>query len=278
MMDFDYLLSLCVMLISILTVGCSGSAYTTTGPVDRSMDSNQPYIFSSDLTKSETADQLKGYLVSTGWSIEEEDLDVGVIAASKGLSQSEKLQTSALTEGLTGKSTAGQNGRVTFQINTPGDTTGVGFSLIKIDGNIKVAYLVEGGPADSAKVKRGDFIHSINGRRTDKMNSQQASALLSRTPGSQDTLQISSTADGSSREVVIRIGEIPSYTVVQMSCQIEMAVNEEGTFTTRESQRTGYAIRGHPAMVLHGRALHQRTDLKLESPAPSTLPEAQAEN
>lgn len=259
----------------ILITGCAASTTTTTGPIDRSMDSAQPYIYSCDCSESEAFVELKRYLVSTGWSVDSEDEKAGVIAATKSLSPSEKVQTTALGEELTGESTAGQTGRFSFQLTRGGDTTGVGILTLEMDGWVKIAEVSEGSPADSAGLEKGWYLRSVDGQSTRGMTSQEAAALLSRRSGESHTLEVSDTPNAEPRSVDVTVGQVPGYTLVQMRGQITATVNQNQGFTTEQSQQSGYVIRGYPMMVVHGRRIHRQTKLELENPQPSTLPTAE---
>jgi len=241
------------------------------------MDSGQPYIYTCDCSTETAIQELKRYLVATGWSVEEEDVGAGVIAASKGLSASEKLQTSFATEELTGASTAGQTGRLSFQATTAGDTTGLGVLFSKKEEGVQMPIVIEGGPADSAGVEEGQFVQKINGTAVSNFSAQEVADLTSREAGDRDTLLISSRPNGRGDTVVIRKAQVPSATVVQMRGQLQVAVNEQQTFSTDQSTQSGYAIRGHPMMVVHGRRVERQTDLTLNDPPPSDLPRAENE-
>jgi len=241
------------------------------------MDSGQPYIYTCDCSAETAIQELKRYLVATGWSVEEEDVEAGVIAASKGLSASEKLQTTFATEELTGASTAGQTGRLSFQAATTGDTTGLGVLFSKNEEGVQMPVVIEGGPADSAGVEEGQFVQKINGTTVSNFSTQEVAGLISRRAGGRDTLLISSRANGRGETVVIQKAQVPSATVVQMRGQVQIAVNEQQTFSTDQSTQSGYAIRGHPMMVVHGRRVERQTDLTLNDPPPSDLPRAENE-
>lgn len=261
-----------LLLASVVILLTSCATTKTTGPIDRSMDSAQPYLYTCDCSQSEAFAQVKRYLVSTGWSTNDEDQEVGVIAATKNLSSSEKVQTTGLGEELSGASTAGQTGRLSFQVTPAGDTSGVGIITPKIDGGIKIVEVISGSPADSAGIEDGEFLRSVDGQSTRGMTAQEASALISRQPGECDTLEVSDTPDAEPRSVVVTVGKVPSYTAVQMRGQITATINQDAGFTTEQSQQSGYVIRGYPMMIVHGRAMHQQTKLKLVDPLPSVLP------
>lgn len=255
-----------VLLLSVLVFGCTTTR--TQGPIDRSMDSLQPYIYSCDCSKSAAIDEVKNYLASTGWTVESENVDAGVIASSKSLGPSEKLKIS--TGAKSGTRTTEQVGRLTFSLRTAGDTTGTGIILLKTNEGIMIANVAQGSPADSIGVQAGEYLRAINGRNTSDVTIQQATSFLSTTPGARDTLRLAATPDGEARSVVVPVGDVPKYSFARMQGQIRVTVNQGG----QQSQQSSYVIRGHPMMISHGRSLHRKTDLTLKSPGPTTLPNA----
>lgn len=96
------------------------SCYSTEGVLIKDMDSEDPYRFSCEATRSECLEDVKRSLVGSGFTVQEEDMDAGVFIFSKTLNKKEKVSTSGFTELTTGTESAGQTGRLTFTF-TEGD-------------------------------------------------------------------------------------------------------------------------------------------------------------
>jgi len=88
---------------------------------------------------------LKRIMVKNGWQVDSEDQEAGIMAFTKGLAPYEKIETSAFTEGMTGTSTAGQKGRLTFTFSENATSKDSVISRFEMGGQISAAINQEAG-------------------------------------------------------------------------------------------------------------------------------------
>ncbi|MFR9523633.1 MAG: S41 family peptidase [Rikenellaceae bacterium] len=91
-----------------------------------------------------------------------------------------------------------------FEVLTTGKYGGIG-SLIRKDGDfVKIAQPYQGTPADRAGLIIGDKIVEIDGQSVEGFTTEQVSALLKGTPGSDVKLVVRRLLSGEDQEVTIR--------------------------------------------------------------------------
>ncbi len=236
------------------------------------MDSGKGYVFTYEGQKGEALNEIKRYLVSAGWDVQNEDEEAGVMSATKNLTRTERVRTSDFAEGLTGTSSTGQVGKLSFALSTVSDSAGIGIIQMATEQGIKIAGVFDGSPADAASIEEGDLLVSANGTGIDESNYQDLSSILGDKAGTKDTLEISDPKSNSRQKVILKLGEVPPRTSIGMAGRFTRKMSQESGFTREESQEAFRAIRGHPMMVLHAQGLNQSTELTLRDPNPSELP------
>lgn len=90
------------------------ACYSTEGVRIKSMDSEEPYRFSCEASRSECLKDIKRSLVGSGFEIKEEDMSSGVFVFTKTLDKKEKISTSGFTKVATGTESTGQTGELSF--------------------------------------------------------------------------------------------------------------------------------------------------------------------
>lgn len=236
------------------------------------MDSAKGYVFTCKCQKGEALNEIKRYLVSAGWDVQNEDEEAGVMSATKNLTKAERVRTSDFAEGLTGTSSTGQVGKLSFALSTVSDSAGIGIIQMATEQGIEIVGVVDGTPADAASIGEGDLLVSANGTDINESNYQDLSSILGDEAGTRDTLVISDPKSSSEEEVILRLGEVPTHTSIAMAGRFTRKMSQESGFTRKESQEAFRAIRGHPMMVLHAQGLNQSAELTLKDPSPSELP------
>ena len=105
---------ICFLLITVLLTATLPACYSTEGVLIRDMDSEDPYQFSCEASRSECLKDMKRSLVGSGFDVQEEDMAAGVFVVSKTLNKKEKVSTSGFTELAAGTESTGQSGKLTF--------------------------------------------------------------------------------------------------------------------------------------------------------------------
>lgn len=104
----------CFLLTIVLLTAALPACYSTEGVLIKDMDSEDPYQFSCEASRSECLEDMKRSLIGSGFDVQEEDMDAGVFVVSKTLNKKEKVSTSGFTELAAGTESTGQSGKLTF--------------------------------------------------------------------------------------------------------------------------------------------------------------------
>ncbi len=104
------------------------SCYSTEGILIRDMDSEKPYQFSCEASRSECLSDIKRSLIGSGFEIKEEDMEAGVFTVTKSLDRKEKVSTSGFTELATGTESTNQTGKLSFLFSGEGESIDVEMS------------------------------------------------------------------------------------------------------------------------------------------------------